>query len=630
MAMTFFTKRNKIILFLFMCLLIAPAFGVILTVEARSRINGKIAFASNRDGNFEIYIMNVDGSEQTRLTNNNAGDENPDWSPDGSKIAFVSNRDGNYEIYIMNTDGSGQTRLTNNNGEDWNPSWSPNGTKIAFVSNRDGNFEVYVMNADGSGQARLTYNNGDDEQPRWSPDGTKIVINTNRDGNMEIYVIKADGSEQTRLTNNNYDDQDPDWSPDGTKISYISNRDGNHEIYVMNSDGSGLTRLINNNAEEWDSRWSPDGTKITFDSNRDGNWNTYIMNTDGSGQTRLTDNGATDWDPSWQSLSKQTASLTLQSSTTNTTVDTDFFLNATLSVPKSGTVTLYWSINGSGFDFSTTETMTNGKFGRTFAASSVGVWAFKVVWSGDDEYEAAESNHVTVNVNKRESSISCSASSSNPTVEDSVTISGSITPSRSGITITISYKSDGSWNTLTTVTSSSDGSFSYSWTPSDANSYQLKASWAGDDTYNGATSSMVSVTVKKISTSTSCSTSSSTITNGETITTTGSINPAVSGKTVTLTYTKPDGTSKVTRTVTTNSDGSFSDSYKPDAIGTWSVTASWDGDATHEGTSSTSKSFTVNPQPSFFETPTGMATVGGGIIVVVIVAIVLVLRKRRP
>ncbi len=85
----------------------------------------KIAFTSKRDGNYEIYVMNADGSEQKRLTNNCAADERASWSPDGKKIAFESNRHGNREIYVMNADGSEQKRLTNNSAADLYPSWSP-------------------------------------------------------------------------------------------------------------------------------------------------------------------------------------------------------------------------------------------------------------------------------------------------------------------------------------------------------------------------------------------------------------------------------------------------------------------------------------------------------------------------
>ena len=283
-----------------MFLLIASTFSV--AVGSGSRINGKIAFQSRRDGNWQIYVMNADGSEETRLTNNNYNDMTPDWSPVGTEIVFMSDRDGYWEIYVMNADASGQTRLTNNNYADEYPRWSPDGTKIAFYSDRDGNREIYVMNTDGSGQTRLTNNNADDEYADWSPDGTKIIFSSARDGNWEIYVMNSDGSAQTRLTNNNSYDTRPCWSPDGIKILFQSDRDGNAQIYVMNADGSGQTRLTNNNAADVCPRWSPDGTKIAFQSNRDGNAEIYVMNADGSGQTRLTYNSASDYWPFWQSL----------------------------------------------------------------------------------------------------------------------------------------------------------------------------------------------------------------------------------------------------------------------------------------------------------------------------------------
>src|SRR3990172_1844040 len=123
-----------------------------------SGINGKIAFASERDGNYEIYVMDADGSNPTNLTNDGATDGGPAWSPDGGKIAFTSERDGNYEIYVMDADGSNPTNLTNNSAWDSEPAWSPDGSKIAFESYRDNNREIYVMNADGTAQTNLTNN----------------------------------------------------------------------------------------------------------------------------------------------------------------------------------------------------------------------------------------------------------------------------------------------------------------------------------------------------------------------------------------------------------------------------------------------------------------------------------------
>ena len=160
----------------------------------------RIAFASTGDGDWEIYVMNADGTGQTRLTVNTADDFSPAWSPDGGKIAFVSGRDGNFDIYVMNADGSGQTPLTNNPADEFDPDWSPDGIKIAFFSLRDdGDEEIYVMTADGTGQTRLTTSIADENAPRWSPDSNKIAFQTLRDGNYEIYVMNVDGTGQTNL-----------------------------------------------------------------------------------------------------------------------------------------------------------------------------------------------------------------------------------------------------------------------------------------------------------------------------------------------------------------------------------------------------------------------------------------------
>jgi dipeptidyl aminopeptidase/acylaminoacyl peptidase len=146
------------------------------------------------------------------LTFDTAADEYPAWSPDGLKIAFRSYRDGNYEIYVMNADGTGQpTRLTFGTAYDEFPSWSPDGSKIAFMSDRDGNFEIYVMNADGNEQTCLTLSAAADGLPYWSPDGLKIAFASERDGNWEIYVMNADGTGQTRLTMNPAGDYDTSW-----------------------------------------------------------------------------------------------------------------------------------------------------------------------------------------------------------------------------------------------------------------------------------------------------------------------------------------------------------------------------------------------------------------------------------
>jgi TolB protein len=270
--------------------------------------NGKIAFQTNRDGDWEIYSMNPDGTGQTRLTNNAAADFEPAWSADGTKIAFFGTRDGNAQIYLMNADGSGQTNLSNNAAADFNPAWSPDGTQIAFSSTRNGCCEIFVMNANGTGQTRLT-NSGLDLEPAWSPDGTKIAFHRGACPS-DIWVMNADGTGQTRLTNTGGCVAGaPNWSPDGTHIAFAHDGFGRfHDIYVMNANGSGQTNLTNNAASGIDNSgpaWSPEGTKISFTSDlgtSPSNGEIYTMNANGSGVTRLTTNLASDSKPDWQPI----------------------------------------------------------------------------------------------------------------------------------------------------------------------------------------------------------------------------------------------------------------------------------------------------------------------------------------
>jgi WD40 repeat protein len=263
--------------------------------------NGLIAYSSDQDGDFEIWVMEVGGSEQRKLTDNSDMDLSPAWSPDGDKIAFVSNRDGNDEIYVMDAYGANVQRLTQTtNASESFPSWSPNGKWISFDSNRDGNWDIYVMSSDGSDQRRLTTHPAEDWISSWSPDGNQIIFESKRNGNYDIYVMDIDGSNQQRLTEDPSHDGFPAWSSDGTQIAFMSQRDGNYEIYEMDSDGTNQRRFTDNPAEDSDPAWSPDGEWLSFVSRRGGNDEIYIIRTDGSDLHQLTDNGAQNWSPAWQ------------------------------------------------------------------------------------------------------------------------------------------------------------------------------------------------------------------------------------------------------------------------------------------------------------------------------------------
>jgi len=272
-----------------------------LSATPRSILNDRILILSERDGNWEIYSVGLDGTNQINLTKNKAEDRLPSLSPERGRIAFVTDRDGNNEIYIMTSDGANPTRLTNNNADDVTPVWSPDGNRIAFVSQRDGNYEIYVMDADGNNETRLTNSSADDTFPSWSPDSKWITFVTERDGNQEIYKMSADGMQPAvNLTNDPASDTIPFFSPDGSWISFVSNRDGNYDLWVMDTNGNNLRKITTatNNIVGWYA-WSPDGTQIAFDSKADGDYEVYVINADGTNLRQITTNTASDQFATW-------------------------------------------------------------------------------------------------------------------------------------------------------------------------------------------------------------------------------------------------------------------------------------------------------------------------------------------
>jgi TolB protein len=279
------------------------------------RPNSKIAFSSMRDGNWELYVMDPDGSNQKNVTLNAAHEYSPVWSPDGTKLAFGSNRASGGDIYVVNSDGSGLKRLTTSPASGGHPTWSPDSKKIAFTSGRDGNSEIYVMNADGTNQVNLTKSPLDEFDPVWSPSGLRIAFRSLRDGPNKIYLMNADGTNPVRLANNMRDEYRPVWSPDGKRLafdSYYMNPDDSYmeyyELWVANADGTGLTNLTPLNAAgDSQPAWSPDGKKLAIASTRYGgsqygyHYEMYTINPNGTGALRLTfeaqnHNGAT-WAP---------------------------------------------------------------------------------------------------------------------------------------------------------------------------------------------------------------------------------------------------------------------------------------------------------------------------------------------
>jgi len=256
----------------------------------------KIAFASDRDGNWEVYVANADGTGQTRLTNTPGSPEYlPKWSPDRSKIAFV--RDD--RLYTMNPDGSGQTMLIDVMLS--SADWSPDGTQIAANGERSSINDVAIVEADGSGLTWITNTTNHQTYPRWSPNGNRLVLDYNTLSGTEVFTMSPLGTDLLQLTSNSAFDGHSNWSPDAGRIAFESNRDGgDHEVYIMNADGTGQTRLTNRAGRDAMPTWSPDGNLIIYTSAQTGTLeDIYVMNADGSDPTPLIQSSGTDDQADW-------------------------------------------------------------------------------------------------------------------------------------------------------------------------------------------------------------------------------------------------------------------------------------------------------------------------------------------
>jgi Tol biopolymer transport system component len=284
--------------------------------------NGKIAFTSDRDGNQEIYVMNADGTNQIRITNNTIVDDHPMWSPDGTKLAFVSQRQaGGFAIFQMNMDGTNRVEITplSNfvNATPWgglgfSMSWSPDGRKIAF---QDPYYnDIWVVDVETHARRNLTNDGGAqqallDFHPAWSPDGSTILYASFRyNGSCtSLYAINPDGTNRRLLSGNHCPAFSPSWSPDGTQIVFVqlNGEFVESELRIANSDGTNVRIFDGGDPDPNDRdypRWSPDGRKIAFNMTNGQDIEIYVKNIDGTGYAQLTNTPGLNYRPSWQPL----------------------------------------------------------------------------------------------------------------------------------------------------------------------------------------------------------------------------------------------------------------------------------------------------------------------------------------
>lgn len=311
-----------------------------------------IVFVSDRDGNKEIYRIDVDGSEETRLTENSENDSSPQWAYDKSRILFLSGDEFSTQLYSIIPDGSGLTELTPHTTRISQCEWSPNSYLIACITLRDSIMDdVIIVDAD-----RQTAESAYSAQGRifdiaWSPEGDKIALATEDVGGILVYSIAegsineyefGDGFVQKVAWSNNgnrlaysfgprnqdvlatlytvktdfsnprkwIDEGGPEWvqafSPGDDSVLLESSRGGHSEIYVFNLETKRLIQLTNTESSDNNSSsanrypvYSKDGSRIVFMSIQEGQSDIYVMDSDGTRQRNLTDHPAGDWEPDW-------------------------------------------------------------------------------------------------------------------------------------------------------------------------------------------------------------------------------------------------------------------------------------------------------------------------------------------
>ena len=306
--------KNRCVYIVFVMLMLLN--HVLLTIDVVAENIGSeyISFSTNRNGNYDIYMIDRHGDNLQALLDSPADEIHARWSPNGRYLAYASNENAAYyNIYVMNMRTKRRWQLTDHAANDTTPTWSPDGREIAFISNRSGKYRVYKINITGEKLSQLT-KGGDDFGPAWSPDGEWIAYNTLQpDHRVYLYIVSADGRKPRQLASAGENGRNPTWSPDGKKIAFSTWELGiGPKIATIDVESGKLRRVTLGGRvpaghvfRKYSPAWSPNGKWIAYVSdNLAVQHKTFLYVVDAAGEERaesiqLTTHLSTNISPAW-------------------------------------------------------------------------------------------------------------------------------------------------------------------------------------------------------------------------------------------------------------------------------------------------------------------------------------------
>ncbi len=228
----------------------------------------RIAFESNRNGKWSIYVLEVETGLVEQLTRSDANDRYPAWSPDGGRLVFASDRGGETDLHVLDVHSRAVARLVAAPGDELYPAWSPGGNEIAFARQLADSVDIRILGVGGAGSKPVIQALGVGAWPRWSPDGQRLAFFSRRDTgghDDEAYVLDRSSGDVTRLTNRPGHDFCPSWSPRGDRIVVVSiDPNGARSLRILNGKGEEQARLGRGYHRVTEPSWSPDGSSIVY------------------------------------------------------------------------------------------------------------------------------------------------------------------------------------------------------------------------------------------------------------------------------------------------------------------------------------------------------------------------------